>query len=98
VDGARAPPPGKEGGKRNLGREIAVCEAYRLLISFGDKKRPGCTRDGPWNKIANILYEEPGVDLSKTMNKFSQDEIILDSDEIHFDLDVHEFGTRTEQK
>jgi len=92
------PPPRKEGGKRNLGREIAVCEAYRLLISFGDTKRPGRTRGGPWNVIANILYEDPDADLFKTMEKFSHDEIILDSDRNDFDLDVLNFRTRTEQK
>jgi hypothetical protein len=30
--------PSKSGGKPNLGREIAVYEAYRLLIRFGGKK------------------------------------------------------------
>ena len=91
--------PSKSGGKPNLGREIAVCEAYRLLIMFGGKKkRPGLTRGGPWNKIANILYDD-GANLFKTMTKFSPDEIVLHSDEIDFDPNVHEqFRTRTERK
>ena len=48
--------------------------------------------------IANILYEDPDADLFKTMEKFSHDEIILDSDRNDFDLDVLNFRTRTEQK
>jgi hypothetical protein len=91
--------PSKSGGKPNLGREIAVCEAYRLLIMFGGKKkRPGLTRGGTWNKIANILYED-GANLFKTMMKFSPDEIILDFDEVDFYPNAHEqFRTRTEKK
>jgi hypothetical protein len=91
----------KAGGKPNLGREIAVSEAYRLLVSFGGKKRPGCTRGGLWNKIANILYEDPDADLFKAMKKFLANEMHLDAEEIPYsneiprdaqeiDPDVHE--------
>ena len=51
-----AGPMSRSGGKRNIGREVAVTEAFELLIDFGKGKRPGCTREGPWHAVAKTLY------------------------------------------
>jgi hypothetical protein len=59
----------RTGGKRNLGREAAVREAYRLLTDFST--RPGCTRDGPWHEVANILHATSD-DLFATMRKLQK--------------------------
>jgi hypothetical protein len=59
----------RTGGKRNLGREAAVREAYSLLTNFST--RPGCTRDGPWHEDANILHATSD-DLFATMRKLQK--------------------------
>jgi hypothetical protein len=59
----------RTGGKRNLGREAAVTQAYHLLTDFST--RPGCTRGGPWHEVANILHATDD-DLFPTMRKLQK--------------------------
>jgi hypothetical protein len=58
----------KTGGKPNAGRRAAVKIAYWLLTYLGGE-RPGCTVDGPWHKLTNILYAEDRADLFPDMRK-----------------------------
>jgi hypothetical protein len=66
---AGALPVLRTGGKRNLGREAAVTQAYRLLTEFS--ARPGCTRGGPWHELAKILHATSD-DLFATMRKLQK--------------------------
>lgn len=85
----------KTGGKRNVGREVAVREAYGLLTDFSNGKSPGCTRDGRWHEVANILYAT-GDDLFPTMRKLHK---FLSSEEIVSDFNALDiFRVLTEKK
>jgi hypothetical protein len=55
----------RSGGKRNVGRKVAVREAHDLLRDFGNT--PTRTRDGPWHSVANILYDDRGADLFQAL-------------------------------
>jgi hypothetical protein len=77
----------RTGGKRNLGREAAVTQAYKLLTDFST--RPGCTRDGPWHEVANILHATSD-DLFATMRKLQKS--------LSSKIRAEPFSARTEEK
>jgi hypothetical protein len=60
-------PHEKTGGQTNFGRRTAISQAYGLLDNFGDP--PTRTRGGEWQTLAEILYDEPCVDLFVDIRK-----------------------------
>jgi hypothetical protein len=57
----------RKGGKVNVGREVAVFEAYHLVRAFSGEK-PSGTRGGLWNAVANLLFGT-GDDLHYMIRK-----------------------------
>jgi hypothetical protein len=64
----------RSGGKRNPGREAAGRQAHMLLTMFGSAAL-GCTEDGPWHRLARILYapDDSAPNLLPTIRKLHKE-------------------------
>jgi hypothetical protein len=49
--------------RRSNARQMATDCAYELLTQFGSGGAPGLTLEGPWHRLATILFEHADADL-----------------------------------
>lgn len=73
---------GRDGNRRNVAREVAVRVAHELLTDLGDGRPLGCTLEGPWRRVSDILYGDDGNLFStvKKLHKIISTEKILSGD------------------
>jgi len=49
--------------RRSNARQMATDCAYELLAQFGSGGAPGLTLEGPWHRLATILFEHADANL-----------------------------------
>jgi hypothetical protein len=49
--------------RRSTAKQVATHFAYELLAQYGSNGAPGLTREGPWLRLATILFEHADADL-----------------------------------